>query len=211
MSTLEIIKKRRSVKEYLDKEVPSEIIEKIVEAGIWAPSACNVQGWHFLVINDKKGLQDLTKQGVVHLSNVPVGIFVLYDKRLVNKEYQDHFQSAAAAIQNMHLMAFELGLGSCWVCDLPKRNKLKKMLGAPWYFEIIALFTLGYPKSYPPVVKRKGNLKEFISYNKFEFKRKIWKEVKNGAFNKLTTNRLARKTLNFFPSSCRKYLKQKLF
>ena len=209
MSILEIIKKRRSVREYFDKEVTEELIEKIIEAGIWAPSACNIQGWHFLVINDKKKIQKLAGQDIVRLRNVPAGIFVLYDKRLMNKEYQDHFQSAAAAIQNMYLMTSELGLGSCWVCNLPKNKQLKKILNVPWYFDVMALFTLGYSKNYPPLLKRKKDLKEFISYNELKFERKILNEVKIALLRKIINDKSFRKVLKIIPNSWRKFLKQK--
>ncbi len=209
MNILEIIKKRRSVREYFDKEVSEELIEKIIEAGIWAPSACNVQGWHFLVINNKERIRELAEKGIIHLRNVPAGIFILYDKRLINKEYQDHFQSAAAAIQNMYLMTSELELGSCWVCHLPSNKQLKKILNVPWYFDVIALFTLGYPKNYPPLLKRKKDLEKFISYNELKFERKILNEVKIDLLRKIINDKSFRKVLKIIPNSWREFLKQK--
>jgi nitroreductase len=210
MNIFELIKKRRSIRDYIDKKVPREIIESIIKAGIWAPSACNVQGWHFLVIDEEKRLKELTNSGIVRLKDIPVGIFILYDKRLVNEEYQDHFQSGAAAIQNMSLATAELGLGSCWICNLPKKKKLKKLLSVPWYLEPIALFSLGYPKKYPAIIARDKDLKDFISYNELNIEREVTNEIGIGFIRKLINNRFIRRVLNFIPISRRKAFKNKL-
>ncbi|MBU4341978.1 MAG: nitroreductase family protein, partial [Candidatus Altiarchaeota archaeon] len=52
MEILDIIKNRRSVREFLDKEVDDSLIEKILEAGRWAPSGLNNQPWRFVIVRD---------------------------------------------------------------------------------------------------------------------------------------------------------------
>lgn len=174
MDIEEAIFTRRSVRKYLDKPVEDEIISKIISAGFWAPSACNRQGWKFIVIKDKKIKEELVREGVIHLKNPPAGIFVLYDKRNLNKEYQDHIQSGAAAIQNMHLMAHSLGIGTCWVAHLPRKKRLRRLLDIPWNYEPIALVTLGYYEKKPKAPKRKfENVEELVCYNRFNFKKGI--------------------------------------
>ena len=54
MELQKAIKKRRSIRVFEERPVEKEKIEKIIDAGIQAPSACNVQGWRFIVITDQK-------------------------------------------------------------------------------------------------------------------------------------------------------------
>ncbi|MEM2936737.1 MAG: nitroreductase family protein, partial [Candidatus Bathyarchaeia archaeon] len=61
MDTLECIRKRRDVRSYIKKEVPDEVINRIIEAGRLAPSAMNLQPWHFIVIRNKETLKELGK------------------------------------------------------------------------------------------------------------------------------------------------------
>jgi len=168
MEVRKIIKNRRSIREYLDKPVEEEKLLKIIESANNAPSACNVQGWRFIIVKDKNIKDHLIKKGIVHLKNIPVGIFVIYSKELINKEYQDHIQTASAAIQNMLLTATDLELGSCWVCHLPKKRKLRKLLKIPKIYEPIALITVGYSNE-TNEMERKNRIQDLVSYNNFNF------------------------------------------
>jgi len=147
MELLEIIKKRRSIREFLDKEIEKEKIEKIVEAGLWAPSAANRQPWKIVVVKDNKiinKLKELTfkafkeyteeklsrlypKHPIVVTStgsfsetfgNAPIVICVFNEILENEHETKLAMQSTCAAIQNMLLEASELGIGSCWVSDI---------------------------------------------------------------------------------------------
>lgn len=169
MELKEAIFKRRSVRKYLRKPVEKTLIEKVLESAIWAPSACDLQGWRFIVVEDEERKRELIKQGVVKLKNVPVGIFVIYDNRTRNPEYQDHVQSAAAAIQNMLLTAHSLGLGGCWFCALPPKECLRKMLKLPWHYDPIALVAIGYPAESPKEVLRKKAVPDLWCYGEFDF------------------------------------------
>ena len=91
---------------------------KVIEAGMWAPSACNLQNWKFIVIDNQNLKEKLVDWGAaIFIKHAPMAILVLYDNRTANIEYQDHIQSAAAAIQNMLLAAISLELGTCWICQ----------------------------------------------------------------------------------------------
>jgi len=172
MNIDEAIFTRRSVRQYIDKPVEDERIKEILKAGQWAPSACNYQNWRFIVIKDYKRRDKLVKAGILHLTNVPVGIFVLYENQRINKEYRDHIQSAAAAIQNMLLKAHAIGFGACCVCHLPSKKKLRKLLSIPLNYDPIALVTVGYYDKNPEVVKRKKGLNEIFCYDRFDFNKR---------------------------------------
>lgn len=171
MQISEAIYGRRSIRVYNKNELVSDShIEQIIEAGTWAPSACNNQGWRFIVINDEDLIHQIYERGAASfLKNVTQAIIVVYDNRTDNIEYTDHIQSASAAIQNMLIMAHALNVGTCWVCNLPPRRFLKKLLSIPWCYDPIALISLGYfNNELQKNVPRKNTYKELISYNVFD-------------------------------------------
>lgn len=168
MDILEAIRSRRSVRLFEDRAVDPSLLDLVLEAGQWAPSACNIQGTRYVVITDEKRKEELIRAGVRKLRDTPVGIFVIYDNRSNNTEYMDHIQSGAASVQNMLLCAHARGLGAVWTCDLPPQKKMRKLLGLPWYYTVIALVRLGYPKFVPPPVKRKYTLRQICSLERYE-------------------------------------------
>ncbi len=172
---------RRSVRKFTDKKIEKEKILKIIDAANQAPSACDIQGWRFIVINKKKLIERLVNQGAASfIKNAPLGILVLYDNRSDEFEYLDYIQSASAAIQNMLLKAVELGLGSCWVCHLPPKKQIRKLFNIPEYYDPIAYIPLGYYTSKPKKRPRKHKVEEIISDNYFIFNKKntIGKNIK---------------------------------
>ncbi len=170
MDLFDAINFRRSIRRYSDKKISREDIEKIVEASIHAPSACDIQGWKFIVIDNPELMKEIVNMGAASfIKNAPFGILVLYDNKTDNLEYMDHIQSAAAAIQNMLLAAYALGIGGCWVCHLPRKQELRKLFGIPKNYDPIAYIAMGYPKEGSKSRPRKYGVKELISYNKFDF------------------------------------------
>jgi len=167
VDVIEAIRTRRSVRQFRGQPVEDAKINRVIEAGRWAPSACNIQGAIFIVVKDEKRKKSLVEAGIGKLKNTPVGIFVLYDSRTNNREYSDHIQSGAAAVQNMLLTAHALGLGAVWICDLPPQKRMRELLGYPWYYTTIALIRLGYPSAEPRGVKRKHSLEEVCHFESF--------------------------------------------
>ena len=166
----EAIFTRRSVRYFLERPVPKEYLYKIVEAGMWAPSACNRQAWRFLVIDNKK-LRDRICKNVTayYVKKVPLLILVCYSNRTDNVEYKDHYQSASACIQNMQLAALSLGLGSVCVDNLPTQRTMRRILGIPWHYTPVAFLCVGFPKIMPKALARKGDVKSLVSFNKWNF------------------------------------------
>jgi nitroreductase len=166
----EAIRNRRSVRKYSSKQVEKNIIEKIIEAGQWAPTACNFQGYRFIVIDNPELFARITRRGAADfLKDVKQAILVLYDNQTDNFEYKDYIQSASAAIQNMLLKAHALQVGTCWINHLPRKQYLRKLLRIPAYYEPIALIALGYYDKEPSAVPRKKILSQIICYNTFSF------------------------------------------
>ena len=163
-----LIKTRRSIRNFTNQPIDLELVKKIIGLGTYAPSACNIQGWHFIIVKDQKIKDKMVDWGSsTIIKNAPIGILVLYDKRTKNTEYQDYIQSAAAAIQNILLTAHTYNLGACWVCHLPLKKNLRKLFKIEKYLDPIAYIIMGHPINKPRPIKRKYQLEEVISLNKF--------------------------------------------
>src|SRR3989338_2346758 len=130
MELEEVIATRRSIRRFTNQPITQEILEKIITAGNFAPSHCNSQAWKFIVVDEETIKQELVKRGGSPIiKGAPYGILVLYNTaESDNLEYQDWLQSASGAIQNMLLTIHNLGLGGCWICHLPRKKSLKKIL-----------------------------------------------------------------------------------
>src|SRR3990172_6858970 len=118
MDTFECIRKRRDIRSYLKKDVPDDVIRKIVEAGGLAPSAMNLQPWHFIVIKNRDKLKKL---GKFFISG---GVFVVVITEPSNKW---HEIDGTRAVQNMSLAAWNEGVGTCWIGAID-REKVKEKL-----------------------------------------------------------------------------------
>ena len=166
---LEAIKKRQSVRSYKDKEIPEEILQKILEAGRLAPSANNKQHWKFIVVKD----EDLRKKLVPACKNQKfVGEApVVIAGCATNPDYVmtcgEHSYSIdlAIALDHMSLEAASLGLGICWIGAF-YQDKVKDILGIPEDIRVVALMPLGFPKKLGPKTGRKS-LSEIICYDKY--------------------------------------------
>jgi nitroreductase len=170
MDVFEAIKNRRSIRRFEDRPVPDDVIETIIEAGQWAPSASNRQQWKFIVIDSQEVKDRILKETAAYfLGKSPLLILVVYSNQTDNFEYKDHLLSAAMAIQNMQLAAHALGIGACCVNNLPIKSRLRTILDIPRSFDPVALLCMGYPKAFPKPLKRKTSLDNLISKNKFEF------------------------------------------
>jgi len=165
---LEIINSRRSVRNFTLQPIEKELIKKILDIAIKAPSACNIQGWHFIIVDNatiKQKLIDLG--GSIVIKNAPAGILVLYDNRTKNTEYKDDIQSAAAAIENILLAATYYGLGSCWICHLPSKRQLRNMFSIPKHMDPVAYVLLGHKKYDPVEIPRRHKSEDITSFNKY--------------------------------------------
>jgi nitroreductase len=175
MELVTAIEKRRSVRKFLDKKVEEHIIKEIIRLGTWGPTACNRQGWRFIVVTDKPLMfQIAQKIGNPIISRAPVGIFVLYNKFTINLDYADNIESAAACIENMLLATTRFDLGACWINHLPPKSYLYKLFKIPKRYDIVAYIALGYPSQYPKALRRKySDVGELISYNEFKMEKEI--------------------------------------
>jgi len=164
MELAKAIHNRRSVRKFLDKPVEAEAIKKIIEAGVQAPSACNLQDWKFRILSDDEKARLVGMGAGDFIRTAPTAIIVAYSVSIDN--YHDGMQSAAACIQNMLLTATELNLGSCWICHLPPKWRVQRLLNIPYRYDIIACVVLGYASRTPQPVPRKHKYAELFTFEK---------------------------------------------
>ena len=148
MDFLELAENRFSVRQFSDKKVERDVIEKILRAGQVAPTACNFQPQRVFVIESEEALEKLRKCTMSHF-HAPLAFLVCYDKKECWKREYDGKPSgeidAAIVCTHMMLEAASLGVGSTWVMHyIPEAVEVEFEL--PDGLESTALLVMGYPK-----------------------------------------------------------------
>lgn len=147
MDAFELIRTRRSIRKFTDQPVPDEIVNKIIEAGTWAPSGLNNQPWKFAVIRQdelKSRLSDLTRYSRVVLT-AKVLIAVFLDNASSYDRTKDA-QAIGACIQNMLLYIHSIGLGAVWLGEILKnKDKVLELVGRAEELELMAVIAVGHP------------------------------------------------------------------
>lgn len=172
MNFMQLAAERFSVRKFDGRPVERGVMEKILEAGRLAPTACNLQPQRILVIDAPDSLANLRMCTKSHFY-APAALLVCYDKNACWKREYDGKSSGEtdAAIVTTHMMleAWSLGVGTTWVMHfIPEA--VRKELAVPETFEPAALLVMGYPAAdaapFPGHLSRKA-LSETVSYNAF--------------------------------------------
>ena len=158
METLEAIFTRRSVRDFTHDPVSQEEIEKLLKAGMQAPSAGNEQPWHFVVIDDPDILHAVPEFHPYSkmLLDAPLAIQVCSDRKLEIKR-ASWIQDCSAATQNILLAAHAMGLGAVWLGIFPKSERvfgMQKLLNLPKDIRPFGLIAVGHPNNKPEPVDR---------------------------------------------------------
>jgi len=171
MEVFEAIRKRHSTRSFLPVEVPSGKLEKILEAARLAPSAGNIQPWHFIVVTDQQKRKKLSKgRYAKFLVESPLVLVGCGDKRASPNWYA---VDTTIAMQNMVLTATGEGLGTCWIGSF-NENQVKELLRIPERLRVIALIALGYRRETTELAskvlhffRRKKKLQKIASIEEF--------------------------------------------
>ncbi|MCK4311718.1 MAG: nitroreductase family protein [Candidatus Cloacimonetes bacterium] len=176
---------RRSIRSFTEKEISSDILEKILEAGRVAPSSQNKQCWRFIVVQNEEIRKKLAlKSGFIgkvnfFIKNAPVIIVACAEpSRSVHLNEQDYYLvDTAIAFQQMMLTAWNYGIGSCWLAAFNEKN-VKEILGIPVKIRVVAMSPFGYPKAkgslYDKALKtlagskKRLYLEKIVCYNKWK-------------------------------------------
>lgn len=184
---------RRSIRKYKDKDIAWGLIVHLIQAGQYAPSAGNLQNWKFIVVRNQatRGKIADACHGQDWMKDAPAHIIIVGEPGPAGQFYGARgetlytSQSCAAAIQNMMLVASELGIGTCWVGAWDE-DKIASILGFPETAVCQGILTAGYPDEHPFVPTRK-RMKEIVFVESFGdkgygekakgYKSPVWKEI----------------------------------
>lgn len=153
------------MRQYEKKSVPPTELNLVLEAGRQAPSADNVQPWHFIVVTDRALKEKLSRRP--YSSFIKDSAFTIAGCGYVGSEDGRQWSTVetAIALQNMVITAWALGIGSCWIGDFQQRE-VKELLHIPVDWKVVALISFGYPAT-KPGEKWKKPLAEIVGENKF--------------------------------------------
>lgn len=173
MELFEAIKSRRSIRKFKEDIPDDESIERIIEAGIWAPSAGDLQSWNAVIVKDEQTKVRIALAAYVQefIAKAPVVIVMCANRANAGARYGERgrelycIQDAACATQNMMLAAYALGLGAAWVGAF-KDEDIVNLLNLPDYLRPVALIPLGYPDEEPETPPRR-NVEEAVRNEKY--------------------------------------------
>lgn|SRR5574344_996532 len=166
-NAIDTIYDRRSIRKYLDKEVNSDLVQEVLRAGIFAPSAANKQPYHFIVFDNKEKIAQIKE---IHpyaktLETAPICIMVCGDTQQQMAE-GFYICDCSAVCENILLAAEALGLNTCWMGIYPWKeltDNMAKFLDLPDNVKPFAIIALGYGAVDLPRAKRFDETK--IHYN----------------------------------------------
>lgn len=169
MNILDIAKKRYSVRNYTDQKVEKEKLDKILMTAHVAPTACNLQPVHLIVVQEEQGLKKISKSANIY--NAPLAIIVCADH---SKAWERPFDGkkttdidASILTDHMMLEATELDLGSLWICYF-KPDVLKSEFQLPDNIEPINILAIGYTNEAPASPERHDKMRismdKLVSY-----------------------------------------------
>ena len=152
MKFIELAKQRVSIRSYKPEPVSDEQLNEVLEAGRLAPTACNLQPFQFVVVQEKENLTALAAgYPAPWFAEAPVVIAICTLPSKAWKRKQDERclvdVDAAIAADHMTLAAADIGLGTCWVGAFDPKI-VRKALGVPRTVEPIILLTLGHPNEH---------------------------------------------------------------
>jgi len=166
MECFEAIYSRRSVRKFKDDPVPRADLEKIVAAGIEAPSGCNAQLRQYVIV-DCPQVMEAVRSVSAAVDSAPAAIVLLIEPKPTNFG-EFWIQDASAAMENMLLAAVALGYGACWVEGALRRHedRLRRALGVPANLRVWSLMPVGLPAE-APARPAKSQYAEVTHYNRF--------------------------------------------
>lgn len=160
---LDFLKERRSIRNFKDTPIPDEEIEMILEAGRVSPSASNIQPWEFIIIKNKEIISRLASIAPYgrFISQAPVVIAIVGK---IDENPRWYIQDTSLVSMNMMLMAWALGIGTCWIGSID-REKAKTILGIAGYDFLLTVLPMGYIRGEiprPPPRKDMAKIKRII-------------------------------------------------
>lgn len=152
-----VIYERRSIRHFTDEWVPDELIDKILDTGLWAAHSCNLQSIRYLAIREEN------EPGLFRGSDVPGGpvhLIILQDERVYRANplnpVRNRLLDAGAAAQNIVLATHAVGLAGVWLTFTSDEmiDRFRKRFNLPEYISIVTYVDIGYPNQTPYAPQR---------------------------------------------------------
>ena len=163
MTVMQAIEARRSIRQYTDAPVTDEELLAVLEAGRLAPSARNLQSWHFTAVRDAALRSALCEacNGQQMVGQAPVALVIWSDsERMMGCGQSAATIDCSIALSFMLLRAAELGLGSCWLGNID-RDDLSALLNLRPGYVLHTMVALGYPAESPAAFDEAGSIRYF--------------------------------------------------
>lgn len=167
MTVLEAVEKRFACRQYLDKPVETEKLERIMRAGWLAPTAKNEQRNKLIAVTDPKLRQELVEacRGQKFVGQAPVVLVACADQeRTMICGKSARSMDCAIAMSFMRLHAIEEGLQGCWL-GWYDPEKIREILNIPEEYVVVAVTPIGYPVKERPRSPKKP-MEEIVIYDK---------------------------------------------
>ncbi len=152
MDVLEAIRMRRSVRSYAKRTIPDDVMARMRQALHSAPSACNIQPWHFVLVSDQSRRNQLGQaaNGQVWIADAPVIVVACGFPKQAYPRMGGSGNSVdidlAIAMDHLMLAAVSEGLGTCWIGSFVE-SEVKRILEVPPDAKVVGMTPLGYPAS----------------------------------------------------------------
>lgn len=165
---ISLIRKRRSIRRFLDRQVETRKIDSLIEAALRSPSSMGRNPWEFIVVSDRDLLEKLSRakqHGSTFLKNAPLGIVIC-----ANPEKSDMWiEDSSIASIFVHLAAESMDLGSCWIQirgrmydeGMTADAYVRETLNIPQELNVESIVAVGYADE-----KKPPHTKEELQYEK---------------------------------------------
>jgi nitroreductase len=155
MNILRAVRERRSIRNFQKRNIPGELINRLMEALIWAPSAGNLQARKFYFVKNEKIKNRIAAAALTQsfIAEAPMVIVGCTDSR-ISQKYGERgvnlysIQDVALSIMGMMLVAHENGLGSVWVGAF-REEEIARILALPKHLRPVSIVPIGYPSKIP--------------------------------------------------------------
>ncbi len=170
----DLLKSRRSIRRFEDKEIEKDKIDIILKSALLAPSSRSIRPWEFVAVSDKELLKKLSQcreHGSQFLAGAPLGVVVIADPEACDVWIED----ASIASIIMQLTVQSLGLGSCWIqvrkryysVDKKAEDYIKEILGIPEKYSVECIIAIGYPAEEKKPYDENRLLYDKLHFNKY--------------------------------------------
>ncbi len=170
MDVYEAISVRKSVRAFKAKDVPGDVMTRLLEAARRAPSANNLQEWRFVVVRNPDTRERISQaacgQSFIATAPVVLACCAETDDHIMTCNQHSYPIDVAIAVDHITLCASAEGLGTCWIGAFYE-DQVKEILSIPPHIHVVTLLPIGYPQNPTPVEKYRLPLEKIVKYERW--------------------------------------------